>query len=339
MDNILLQIIIALVVVILMGYIAYNIYTVEFDKLLKGNTLKKTTTVFNGIMDFNTNTDIKYDTFDITSDKYIDISPSINQQGGAEYSYNFWLYVDKNELKKNNKENLDYVLLLKGNKDIFVNNNNHLNCSSDRKLLMIKNPLIRLKPEGDGIAIEYNNIMTIDSYQDVNIYKDCSSVESSWKKKNANLLGVYDLEFDKKWFMITVVMKEVSSPTNILFNSKASSKIYINGILVSDKTVETKYDNKTYSATFKNNNSPLYINPQTKYKDVDSEKNAYAEKPSKSDTIKMADLKYYNYALEEEEISKTYNLRFIKTAFTPILNERTLNISNKNPMDSSIKEL
>ena len=42
MDTSIIQIIIGLIIVILMGYVSYNIYSIEFEKLLKGsNTLKK----------------------------------------------------------------------------------------------------------------------------------------------------------------------------------------------------------------------------------------------------------------------------------------------------------
>jgi len=66
MDTSIIQIIIGLIIVILMGYVSYNIYSIEFEKLLKGsNTLKKDTTVFNGIVDFYSNTDLKSNTFNI----------------------------------------------------------------------------------------------------------------------------------------------------------------------------------------------------------------------------------------------------------------------------------
>jgi len=338
MDNVLIQIIIALIIVFLMGYISYNIYNIEFENLLKGyNTLKKETTIFNGIVDFYSSSDLVSNTFDKKADNYIDISPSINQQGGAEYSYNFWIYVDKTELLNINN-NKDYILLLKGNKDFIIDSNKTLNCSNDsNKIIMIKNPLIRLSPYGDGIAVEYNNIMTIDSYQDINIYNDCNTIDKKdWKKRNANLLGVYDLDFDKRWFMVTVVMKEISSPENILFNNKASSKIYINGVLISDKSVETKYDNKIYSATFKNNKAPIYINPQIAK--MTDNKALYSSKPDKAEIIKMADLKYYNYAITDEEISKIHTNGFTKSSYMPVLNNDKLVLSTNSP-NSIIKDL
>jgi len=330
MDTSIIQIIIGLIIVILMGYVSYNIYSIEFEKLLKGsNTLKKDTTVFNGIVDFYSNTDLKSNTFNSSEDNYINISPSINQQGGAEYSYNFWLYVDKSKLSGNK----DRVLLLKGNKNIFIDTNKTLNCSNS-KTIMIKNPLIRLSPKGDGIAVEYNNIITIDSYQDVNKIKNCELADTTtWKNKNTNLLGVYDLDFDKKWFMVTVVMKEVSAPDNILFNNKASSKIYINGTLISDKNVETRYNDMIHSATFKNNNAPLYINPAYTKDDI------YAIKPETEGMIKMADLKYYNYAVIDEEINKIYNNGFTKSAYSPAVDNKNLVASDKNAGNYLIKDL
>lgn len=334
MDTSLIQIIIALIVVILMGYISYNIYTIEFDKLFKGyNTLKKETTVFNGIVDFYSNTDLKSNTFDVSADNYLDITPSINQQGGAEYSYNFWLYLDKGNLTGTK----DYVLLLKGNKDILINTDkSSLNCSNDsKKTIMIKNPLIRLSPIGDGIAVEYNNIVSVDSYQDVDKIRNCDYADvTTWKNKNGNLLGVYDLDFDKKWFMVTIVMKEVSASDNILFNNKASSKIYVNGVLISDKNVETKYNDKIYSATFKNNKAPLFINPS-----FDSNNGLYANKPEKAEIIKMADLKYYNYAITEDEITKIYNNGFTKSTYSPPLNTKKMVVSTKNYGNTLIKDL
>jgi len=80
-----------------------------------------------------------------------------------------------------------------------------------------------------------------------------------WKSKNKNMVGIYNLDFNNKWFMVTIVMKEVSDSNNILMKNRASCKIYINGINVLDKKVETVYNGSIYSATFKNNKSPFYI--------------------------------------------------------------------------------
>ena len=89
------QVIISLIILLLMGYVAYNIYLIELHHMFKGqNDIKKEVEIFNGILDFYQSKDIAYNTKNKAHEMYRDISPSINQEGGAEYSYNFWLYVE-----------------------------------------------------------------------------------------------------------------------------------------------------------------------------------------------------------------------------------------------------
>ena len=65
MDNVLVQIVIALIIVILMGYISYNIYSIEYDKLFKYNSTKKEIPIFSGVMDYYNTTDFKINTNNI----------------------------------------------------------------------------------------------------------------------------------------------------------------------------------------------------------------------------------------------------------------------------------
>ena len=117
------------------------------------------------------------------------------------------------------------------------------------------------------------------------------------------MLGIYDIEFNSKWFMVTIVMKEVSDSNNVLSINRASCKMYINGVKLLDKKVETKYDSKIYSATFKNNSSPFYINPL-----IDG-KTPYG-KVTVGSVLKISDIKYYNYSINDDMISSLYNKGF-----------------------------
>lgn len=96
------------------------------------------------------------------------------------------------------------------------------------------------------------------------------------------MIGVYDIEFSNKWFMVTIVMKEVADNNNILTKNRAICRIYINGLLVFENKLETIYGSNQdiYSATFKNNNSPLYINPifNMKYDTPQAEELAFKKK-------------------------------------------------------------
>ena len=309
----LIQVIISLIILLLMGYVGYNIYLIELQNMFRGeNDIRKEVLILNGTYDFS-NSVAKYNTIDKTQLNFKDIKPSINQEGGAEYSYNFWLFIDQDNIVKNNDDiNKDIILFLKGEKNLYYNNRSNYNCaninSTNNPVIITKNPLIRLSGDGQRIAVEYNNIYNTDSYQHGSTYKNCNSLSSSseWNKRNKNMLGIYDIKFNNKWFMVTIVMKEVSDSANVLSLNRASCKMYINGIKLLDKKVETKYVNNIYSATFKNNTSPFYINPLISNTKIIPPYN----RVNTVNVLKISDLKYYNYAINDDMITSIYNKGF-----------------------------
>ena len=72
-------------------------------------------------------------------------------------------------------------------------------------------------------------------------------------------------EYDNKWFMVTVVLREITPENDVLNKFKTSCKIYLNGIKMLDREVEAPYngieDQLEGSAAMKHNNSPLHLNP------------------------------------------------------------------------------
>ena len=344
----LVQVIISLIILLLMGYIGYNIYLIELQNMFQGeNDIRKEIVILNGTYDFS-NSEVKYDTADKSEISYKNIKPSINQEGGAEYSYNFWLNIDQEVLTKMRDSNKkDVVLFLKGEKNMYYNSKSNFNCANtavaNNPVILTKNPLVRLSGDGRKIAIEYNNIYNTDSYQHGSSYKNCSFIQSvnDWNKKNKNILGVYDIEFNKKWFMVTIVMKEVADSNNVLSLNRASCKMYINGVKLLDKKVETKYVNNIYSATFKNNTSPFYINPLINKDNIRDQINPY-NRVTKGNSLKIADVKYYNYAINDEMISSLHNKGFnTEVAVTTAVNKMTkYNMVTVDDMEyNKIKEL
>jgi len=313
--NPLIQVIISLIILLLMGYIGYNIYLIELQNMFQGeNDIRKEVSILSGTYDFS-NSEVRYSTQNKSQLNYKNIKPSINQEGGAEYSYNFWLFVDQEKLQpQGGVENKDYILFLKGEKNLYASDKFNYNCANVDKthnpVIITKNPLVRLSGDGKKIAVEYNNIYTADSFQQSASYKSCNEINSkNWNERNKKMLGIYDIEFNNKWFMVTIVMKEVADSNNLLSINKASCKMYINGVKLLDKKVETKYMNNIYSATFKNNSSPFYINPNIDASFIDTTKNPFG-KPNKENQIKIADIKYYNYAINEDIIASLSNKGF-----------------------------
>tara|TARA_B100000795_G_scaffold269969_2_gene261484 strand:+ start:18491 stop:19519 length:1029 start_codon:yes stop_codon:yes gene_type:complete len=305
-----------------MGYVAYNIYIIELHNMFSGgNDIRKEIDIIQGIYDY-TNSEWKYNTKNKSHNNFVDMKPSYNQEGGAEYTYNFWLYVNKNELRSKNTEKKDIALFLKGETEYVYYNKFNYNCSNRNNnnliipTLITKNPLVRINHDGSKLAIDYNNILSPDSYQNNSTYESCGNITPvEWKDKNNNLLGIWDIPFDNKWFMITIVIKEVSDRNNILSINRALCKIYVNGMVVFDEQVETKYGSDTVAspATPKHNSSPIYINPDLKKNILDG--NDMGKKYNQffdtnelklENTLKIGDLKYFNYAINDEIISGIY---------------------------------
>lgn len=316
----LVQVIISLIILLLMGYIGYNIYLIELQNMFQGeNDIRKEVNILSGTYDFS-NSEVKYSTSDPSELNYKNIKPSINQEGGAEYTYNFWLNIDQEKLSNmvagsdaNGKK--DIILFLKGEKNLYYNSKTNFNCANtlttSNPIILTKNPLIRLSGDGKKLAVDYNNIHSSDSYQHGSKYNNCAYMSggADWNKRNKNILGIYDIEFNNKWFMVTIVMREVADSNNILSLNRASCKMYINGVKLLDKKVETKYGTGRYSATFKNNSSPFYINPSIDEQIVKNTMNPY-QKVNTGTALRTADVKYYNYAINEEMITSLYNKGF-----------------------------
>lgn len=345
----LIQVIISLIILLLMGYIGYNIYLIELQNMFQGESdIRKEVNVLSGTYDFS-NSEVKYNTSDPTKLNFKDIKPSINQEGGAEYSYNFWLNVDQEELNNiNSSASKDIILFFKGEKNMYYNNMTNFNCANilttNNPVILTKNPLVRLSGDGKRIAVEYNNIHNSDSYQHGSKYSSCSYVNSPtvWNNRNKNILGIYDIEFNNKWFMVTIVMKEVADTNNILSLNRASCKLYMNGVKLLDKKVETKYSGGRYSATFKNNPSHFYINPNIGTEFIKKDLNPY-NKVTVETALRMADVKYYNYAINDDMITSLYNKGFnMEVAVTTTIDNKLskYNLVSVDEMeDNKIKAL
>ena len=62
----------------------------------KSRAVQITTPIFAGIVDFNTAGNYIYNTVSTSplDTSYRNLGNAINQPGGAEFTYNFWLYID-----------------------------------------------------------------------------------------------------------------------------------------------------------------------------------------------------------------------------------------------------
>ena len=95
----LIQIILAIALVVIFFIIGFAIYNMEFiNSIRQKGVVKVETPIFVGVKDLYGVQDEMYNTVDPKSGSYRAIVSSYNQSAGIEYTYNFWLYVDREKI-------------------------------------------------------------------------------------------------------------------------------------------------------------------------------------------------------------------------------------------------
>jgi len=357
MFDIIIQIILAIFLILIMGFIAYSVYDREYINSVKiFNTNKKQTIILDGIYEYN-QTPTVAETVNREDPRYMDINPSVNQNGGAEYSYNFWLYynIKNSSILDTDNSNKYITLFYKGTRSFLPYNQFKYSCDTanenggsitPKNYLIVKNPLVKISNDGKQVIVEYNNINHPDTFNSTSSKLNCTSGNIYDSKENK--LGIKDIDtnkYNKTYNMITIVMQENPNNEDELFVNRTNCKIYFNGTLIADRsTLDTDLANDknpdSYSTVMKKNGGYLYINPHTHFigsSDIIS--TAIPEILEEDDItkdvpLKIAGLSYFNYALSSDEIIKLYNKRFttniIKLSNT---NTKLINIGDKVNFD------
>ena len=351
MLNTIIQIILSIFLISIMAFISYSVYNREFiNSITLSTSNKKITKIFTGIVDYTVIKDIDIETYNKSDFSYLDINPSINQNGGAEYSYNFWLffrtvpgqntiqtiddniknilsneYRDVSNFSKTDeyKEKDKYIVLFyKGETTPMITNiKNNYDCDTTSQIydypILVKNPLIKIKNDASEIIVEFNNINHPDTYNSIGGQTiDCTQL-TDYEKRNHNKFGIKDIDpkYKEKFNMITVVFQEQPKNNNVFNNNKSSCRVYFNGELKADKlsntnSIENDEINNFKSRVMKSNLSQLHINPKNINGDISTHK--LTDRITNISPLQMSDLTYYNYALTNTEIKRLYNNGFNK---------------------------
>lgn len=308
MIYVLIQIIIAIIIIVLMGVLAYGMYNKNAREILLDiitpTTIKKKTQIIDGVYEYKVGNKISFNTRDKSKGTYVDLSPSINQKGGSVYSYNFWLYFP--DIVQEVSEDKTLVLFNKGSNELVKYNSNYrcdTNDSGDGWFL-VKNPLVRLdfdESSGDrkidAIIVEFNSIQHPDVFHSGANTGDKNCTGDMVIRDN-NLIGIKDLanrqDLRDQWNMITVVVSETSPEDDVFVSSnQAVVKLYLNGYAYLNKDGELV----DKSTAMKTNNSDLHIGTDKKHSN-----NNVLTSGSASTEVGISDLTYFNYALEDTEI-------------------------------------
>lgn len=306
-----LQVIVALILVALMGVLAYSVYnndaSVFIEDISKEVVIRKKVKILDGTFAYDTDKTAVINTSVSYYGNYKDIVPSINQKGGAEYSYNFWIYMNDGSLSSSIASTTK-VLFIKGNKTktSYVSN---YNCHAKDNWYLVKNPLVRVNVNNNkisAIVTEFNTIKSVDAFHDNPEKVNCD--DTDYNMRDNNLFGIYGLDnrsdLLNKWSMVTIVVSETNPSSDIMFRNEAVVKMYLNGYEYFNKTSDAFYSGGVVTTAMRNNSGNLYINPEKGETDYSK--------------LAIADLTYFNYALTDEEVLKLHKGGFNnKTATIP----------------------
>lgn len=341
----LVQVIIAIVIVAVLFVVAFYVYNREYIKALQTATeARRKVVIFTGIKDLTANHNETYETQDSTHPTYKEMKLAINQKGGAEFSYNFWMYKDQTALNtyitSDTLANLtdaglrtdDIVLFLKGYKNTYTYKNL---CGKEKTDLLVKCPAVKLQQKGKSLVVEVNTITSPDNTNE-GARNTCTDISQNWRERNAHLIALDGLDganFDKKWFMVSIIVQDVTPYDPLPFRNRVRVAIYVNGVLELDKYVEGRLGSMGDDPTvIRQNKGPFYIAPTItlkRYTGLNTATNVpeYATQtnagfptsiPAKS--LYLADVSYFNYVLPEEEIKALYAAKF-NTAIAPSITD------------------
>jgi hypothetical protein len=305
MIYVLIQIIIAIILIVLMGVLAYGIYNKNAREILLDimtpTTIRKKTKILDGVYEYKVGNKVTFNTRDKSKGTYIDLSPSINQKGGSVYTYNFWLYFPESVSNVNGKT---LVLFNKGSDQLVKYSSTYrCNTNEEKGWFLVKNPLVRLDTNAsnkiDAIIVEFNSIEHPDVFHAGANTGDKICTGNMVDKDN-NLIGIKDLanrkDLEKQWNMITIIVSETSPDDDVFVSSnQAVVKLYLNGYAYLDKDGELA----ERSTAMKVNNSDLHIG--TEYTNNNNNALPTNGTPDSTD-VGISDLTYFNYALEDKEI-------------------------------------
>lgn len=193
----------------------------QTSSIISGRTYKTDKTLIQGVLPLSTS-EITYITNDKTSDQYVNIPPSVNVDGGAQYTFTFWLN------KKASPNYKNKAILLKGQM-------NPADASGTRKV-DIKSPLIKFGNNSEELEIHFNTLNNKDNKVVVNS-------------------DVFKVTAGDAWFLITIIIKDYKDPEE---NGRANGVqvlVFLNDSLIDSGSV-IKGD------ALKLNNSPMYILPK-----------------------------------------------------------------------------
>jgi len=339
------QVVIAVMLVIILFVIGFSVYNLETMKAIQDASRQKIRTdIFTGVKDLVQNGEELYTTTDDTSGSYKNLNLAVNQLGGAEYSYNFWLYIDRAKYEiatampdkqstvqptdKGLAES-DIVLFMRGNKKPYTYKNI---CGKDKTDILVKSPLVKLERNGDVLSVEFNTTAAPDVTHESS-RNTCGDNSTNWASMNNYKIAVSGLRgkdnLSAKWFMVSLIIQDTTPADPLPIRNKTRCAIYINGVLELERFTDGRLvtGENSNPTVLLQNQGPLYVYPEIKNA-AGTALTKYTYNSSANEKgLMLADMSYFNYALSTEEITNLFKASF-KKEMAPKLTQFTASATN-----------
>ena len=266
---------ITLAIAAVYGVYVLSLWVLKRDKLVMdqkynydGNTK---TLIIAGFADTHAIQRTVIDTLNPSSLSFAAIPRSINRNGGAQFTYQFWLLLT-------NPTNVTYQdILVKGDNmayNLMTVDESTKEVLSHREDIMIKCPRIKFNGKYNELAVEVNTIEDPNPTPFIiTSTPNSADPQDNSMRKNLFKLGI------NRWLMYTFV-----------FRDRVPLNEFENGIEMRFFCNDVHYQSSTMKSALRQNNGNLYLFPT-----------------GAIDGCKIGNLAYYNYALTIDEIEKVYN--------------------------------
>lgn len=275
-----IQIILAFIIIIILYIVTLVILNIDSIVVKTSSIVKpnETTVIMNGYASASYLGTKSFNTFNAFAPNYIKIGKSLNTNGGSQLSYQFWIKIEDPNV--NVFDNL--IILCKGDKNKYkiglydIDNKNLI--SKIPPDYVIVAPLIKFIDSYRHLRVQFNTANSPMTSIDINMSPNDVG------QGRRNVLSLLPLN----WYLFTFVLEDNFSYTNIAENG-INFKFWVNDFLYQENGASDSPSLR--NNTLKQNDGDLFLIPNS---------------PSTGNFLKMGNIKYFNYALAEDNIKHTY---------------------------------
>lgn len=307
-----LQVLVALIVVVILYMITLAVINmdalvIDIENRVKQNEQVK---IINGYANISKVAGRSYNTVNPFADNFKKVARSLNDRGGAQFTYQFWMKIQDTD-PANFK---DLIIIMKGDNRKF--NRSLYNPSTLEKTsgdefaneVTIGCPIIKFGDSYKQMIVEFNTNKNPKAAMKINVD---GTVNPIYKR---NVLSLAP----GSWYMITIVLED-----NFSYASGAENGIkatmYVNDFAYQVASAST--DPLLRNNTLKQNDGNLYLFPNV---------------TQAKDFLLVGNINYFNYALSQRDVENAFSKGPPKFEFSE--NDSSTN-SNKPAFLSSYNSL